>query len=93
MCGGMPFMMASVMKILRKSWGAKRSGCRSASVSPVAASASLRSVRMALVGIAAGSRGRRCVGTAAASADSRPFVDVVGGDQRDAAVLGRGPGR
>ena len=27
MCGGSPFMIASVMKILRKSWGVKARGC------------------------------------------------------------------
>ena len=47
MCGGMPCMIASVMKILRKSWGTNRSGLPLASVIPVLARASLSSSRIA----------------------------------------------
>ena len=39
MCGGIPFMIASVAKILRKSWGVKARGWPAASVMPVPASA------------------------------------------------------
>ena len=46
MCGGMPLFTASVTKIRRKSCGTNRSGCPSAPVSPVAASASSSRVRM-----------------------------------------------
>ena len=48
MCGGRPFMMASVTKILRKSWGWKVSGAPPASVRPVAASALMSSLRIAV---------------------------------------------
>ena len=34
MCGGIPFMIASVAKILLKSWGVNLSGCAEASVRP-----------------------------------------------------------
>ena len=48
MCGGSPLMIASVTKILLKSWGEKISGSPVASVSPLAASASMSSLRIAL---------------------------------------------
>jgi hypothetical protein len=47
-CGGRPLMMASVTKILRKSWGENISGSLLASVSPVAASALMSSLRIAV---------------------------------------------
>src|SRR6266487_5713654 len=47
MCGGIPCMIASVMSILRKSWGANLSGWPAASVSPVWARAMSSSCRMA----------------------------------------------
>ena len=52
MCGGRPFMMASVTKILRKSWGVKASGCPAASVMPVPSSALViqRRIVAALIG-------------------------------------------
>ena len=48
MCGGRPLMIASVTKILRKSWGEKTSGAPAASVSAVAARALSSSVRSAV---------------------------------------------
>ena len=48
MWGGRPLMMASVTKILRKSCGENMSGSPAASVRPVAASALMSSVRIAL---------------------------------------------
>ena len=55
MCGGIPFITASVMKILRKSWGTNRSGCPSVPFRPVAVSAASSSLRMA--GAVTGRRG------------------------------------
>ena len=48
MCGGIPFSTASVVKILRKSWGVKLRTLPLASVSPVAARAALSSWRIPL---------------------------------------------
>ena len=46
--GGKPLMMASVTKILRKSWGENMSGSPLASVRPVVASALMSSLRIAV---------------------------------------------
>ena len=51
MCGGMPFITASVMKSLRKSWGVKFSGLPLASVSPVPASAAFSRARIPWIGM------------------------------------------
>ena len=92
MCGGMPCMIASVMKILLKSCGTNRSGLPLASVSPVLGRASLISSRIAgtadgvvLSGVTAleQQRHRRV---------PHPFVVVVGGHQRHGAVLAADPG-
>ena len=48
MCGGRPLMMASVTKILRKSCGENSRGSPAASVRPVAASALMSSLRIAV---------------------------------------------
>ena len=47
MCGGSPLMIASVMKILRKSCGVQRSALPSAAARPVPASAALSMSRAA----------------------------------------------
>ena len=46
MCGGIPFMIASVAKILRKSWGLKARGWPAASVMPVPSSALVIQLRI-----------------------------------------------
>ena len=51
MWGGIPFMMTSVVKIRRKSWGAKSRGLPAASVSPARVIALLRRVRMPAMGM------------------------------------------
>jgi hypothetical protein len=56
MWGGIPFMMASVVKIRRKSWGAKSSGLPVTSVSPVRARALLTRTRMPEIGMGRVSR-------------------------------------
>ena len=59
MCGGIPFMIASVAKILRKSCGAKSSGFPSVPVIPAAASAPASRSRMPEIGIGRFSRPTR----------------------------------
>ena len=46
MCGGIPFMIASVAKILLKSWGLKASGWPEASVMPVSSSTAVIHLRI-----------------------------------------------
>ncbi len=75
-------MIASVTKILRKSWGEKISGSPVASVSPLAASASMSSLR-----IARGCEGAVLVADGALEQQRHrrvpdPLPDVVGRHQR-----------
>ena len=72
MCGGMPFMIASVMNILRKSWGVNRSGWPLASVSAGRGRARRsRQLADALGGDRPVLAAEAAAGTAAASAGSR----------------------
>ena len=86
MCGGRPLMIASVTKILLKSWGEKISGSPVASLSPLAASASMSSLRLAL-----GVKGAVFVADAALKQQRHrrvpdPLPDVVGRHQGYRAV-------
>ncbi len=56
MWGGMPLRMASVVKILRKSWGLKMSGLPSVPVIPAVVSAVVRRSRMLPMGMGRFSR-------------------------------------
>ena len=86
MCGGRPDMMASVMKIRRKSCGVKRSGPPVAgSVRPAVGEGGVEHVADRAASRFGGARCRVGVGTAAGPAASQSALGpVVGGDdQRD----------
>ena len=84
MCGGIPFMIASVMKILRKSWGVKCSGLPSVPVIPAPASAPVRRSRMPSAAIGRFSRPTRRWNSSGIGGFQVLLVVVVGDDERDA---------
>jgi hypothetical protein len=83
--GGIPFMMASVVKIRRKSWGAKPSGLPVTSVSPARARASLTRTRIPEIGMGRVS-GRWALEEQGNRRIPDLFVVVVGDHERNAAV-------